>query len=46
VLTEPATHPPVLAAVLDAVAAAASSHYSGPDLIDLQEVPRPQVEEG
>ncbi|WP_329522174.1 hypothetical protein [Spirillospora sp. NBC_01491] len=42
----PAVHPPVLAAVLDAIAAAASPTYNGPDLIDVPEVSRPQLEEG
>ncbi|MGQ4482630.1 hypothetical protein [Streptomyces sp. SAS_276] len=37
----PVVHPPLLAAILDAIATAASSGYSGPTTIDLEDVSRP-----
>lgn len=38
-------HPPVLATALDAIAQAANAAYSGPRLVDLPEVARPQTEQ-
>lgn len=38
---EPVVHPPLLAAILDAIATAASSSYNGPMMIDLEDVSRP-----
>jgi hypothetical protein len=38
---EPVVHPPLLMAILDAIATAASSIYDGPARIDLQGVSRP-----
>ncbi|MEU9089749.1 hypothetical protein [Streptomyces sp. NPDC048428] len=41
----PMVHPPLLAAVLDAIATAASSSYSGPTLIVLESVGRPDEDD-
>jgi len=40
---ETATHPPMIAAALAQVAAAASPGYRGPALVDLPEIPRPSA---
>ncbi|MGP3732994.1 hypothetical protein ACTWJ9_07200 [Streptomyces sp. GDS52] len=38
---EPVVHPPLLVAILDAIATAASFSYNGPTTIDLEDVSRP-----